>query len=118
MKLAELLTRYEQRAREAEVIGAKASVAGLYRLVIRELGDVDGVEIAGRWLDTAEAGEVLGVSEKTIRRWCSDGRFPSARKTSGDTGEWRIPAADVYGESAREGDEAETIPRLWREDNG
>lgn len=118
MKLAELLTRYEQRAREAEVIGAKASVAGLYRLVIRELGDVDGVEVAGRWLDTAEAGEVLGVSEKTIRRWCSDGRFPNARKTSGDTGEWRIPAAEIYRDSTHEEGGSETVPRLWREDNG
>lgn len=118
MKLAELVAVYERRAREAEATGASAPVDRLYRLVIRELGNVDGVDAAGRWLGTAEAADVLGVSEKTVRRWCGDGRFPSARKTSGDTGEWRIPAAEVYREPGHEEGCGEAVPRLWRENDG
>ncbi|MFC5465759.1 helix-turn-helix domain-containing protein [Lederbergia graminis] len=38
---------------------------------------------------TLEAAEIIGVSDQTIRRWCEDGKYPSARKTSGNR--WRIP---------------------------
>jgi excisionase family DNA binding protein len=115
VKLAELIARIEERARLADLTGSVAPVANVCRLFIRELGQLDGLETAGRWLDTAEAADVLGVSEKTVRRWCGDGRFPSARKTSGDTGEWRIPAAEVYRQPGHEEGGGEAVPRLWRE---
>lgn len=118
MKLAELIVELEHLAREAAATESVAPTAKIYRHLLSKLSRVDGLGMAGHWLDTAEAADVFGVSDKTIRRWCSDGRFPNARKTSGDTGEWRIPAAEVYRDSTHEEGGSETIPRLWRENNG
>lgn len=116
MKLAELMTRYEDRAREAASIGSTAPVERIYRQVVADLARVDGIETAGRWMDTTEAANVLSVSPKTIRRWCVEGkRFPNARKTS-DDGEWRIPAIEVYG--VVKGGAKTTVPKLWRATDG
>lgn len=96
MKLAELIAELEARARVADATESVAPVAKVYRYLVTELRQVDGLETAGRWLDTGEAADVLGVSSKTVRKWCAAGRFPSARKTSAD-GEWRIPAIELHG---------------------
>lgn len=117
MKLGELLTRYEARAREADALGSTAPVSRMYRAVIEELRQVDGIGAAGRWMDTAEAADALAVSTKTVRRWITDGRFPSARKTSED-GEWRIPALEVYAGAADGRREGTTTPKLWRAEDG
>lgn len=114
MNLTDLMAELEERARVADATESVAPVAKVYRLIISELGRMDGLETAGRWLDTAEAADVLGVSPKTIRKWCAAGRFPSVRKTSAD-GEWRIPAIEVYADAGREtGRNGTTVPKLWR----
>lgn len=52
---------------------------------------------ASRWLSTSKAARRLSVQPETVARWCRDGRFPNAWKTSDDdrTGEWRIPVDDL-----------------------
>lgn len=49
-----------------------------------------------RWLSTSKAARRLSIQPETVARWCRDGRFPNAWKTSSDrTGEWRIPVGDL-----------------------
>lgn len=116
MNLAELLTLYEERARVASVQGSSAPVASVFRLVLDELTQLDGIETAGRWFDTSEAAAVLSVSPKTVRKWCKDGRFPSARKTSGEKGDWRIPMHEVYENARGSNAKVMKVPKLWRPD--
>ena len=44
------------------------------------------------WLSTGAAADHLGVSERTVRRWCRDGSIPlSARwQPAGFRGSWLI----------------------------
>ena len=114
MTLAELMARYEERARVAKVHQSTAPVSAIYRVILDDLSAIDGFEMAGRWMTSGEASKILGVSPKTIRKWCNAGRFPSACKTSGDEGEWRIPTHEVYADGRRE--KAAPTPRLWRPD--
>ncbi len=65
-------------------------------VILHQLEHLDGHDDAVRLMTTAEAATVFSVSEKTIRGWCRRRRFPSATKTSGRKGDWRIPASDVY----------------------
>ena len=120
MKLPELVTLYEERARIAAEMGSQADVARVYRVVIDELAKLDGIEMVGRWFDSAEAAELLGVSPKTVRRWCRSKRFRHARLTSGDRGEWRIPARDVYAETGQKNTTGagSTVPKLWEANDG
>lgn len=37
-----------------------------------------------RWLTTQEIGERLGVTAKTVRRWCATRRMPHMRLTPSD----------------------------------
>lgn len=113
MKLGELVERYERRRAEAARHGSTAPLAKVYAVVLEELRGVDGVPDQARLMTTAEAAEVLGLSEKTVRRWLADDRFPGARKTSGERGEWRIPSAEVYAAAGREGGARASVPRLW-----
>jgi Helix-turn-helix domain len=48
----------------------------------------------GEPMSTGLAGLLLGVSPKTVARWCRDGRVPTAMRPNED-GQWRIPAAEV-----------------------
>ncbi len=116
MKLAELMARYEERASVARAQQSTAPVAAVYRLVLDELADVDGFESAGRWMASGEASDVLGVSPKTVRKWCNEARSPGAEKTSDTRGVWRIPAEEVY-RSGRRAARTDRIPRLWRPDD-
>ena len=106
------MARYEERARVAQLQQSTAPVAAVYRAVLDELATIDGFETAGRWVASGEAGDILGVSAKTICKWCNDGRFPNARKTSGDEGEWRIPIREIYADDGRA--KVVPTPRLWR----
>lgn len=94
--LPDLLAEYERRREQAAAIGATAPVAKLYERVISELAAVDGVPDTARLMDTAEAAHVLGREAVTVARMCGRGEFEGAHKTSGATGEWRIPAKSVY----------------------
>ena len=60
------------------------------RAVLELLHDIDGQAATDR-VTCFEAARYLGISATTVQRWCKRGRFPGAEKTSGETGEWRIP---------------------------
>jgi excisionase family DNA binding protein len=40
------------------------------------------------WVTFKRLAEVMGVSERTVRRWAHQGRLPGLRKTPG--GRWRF----------------------------
>jgi excisionase family DNA binding protein len=103
----------ERRRREAVEVGATAPLAKVYAVLIEQLRSIDGTPTPERWMTTAEAAEVLSLSEKTVRGWCGEGRFPGAKKTSGETGRWTIPAREVYMTvgSGQRGNGAS--PKLW-----
>lgn len=44
------------------------------------------------YLTTAQAAERLGLAARTLRKLCTDGRFPNAERRGRD---WIIPAADM-----------------------
>lgn len=113
MTHAELLEEYERRRAEAARVGSTAPLAKVYSLVLEELRALDGRPEHGRMMSTGEAAEVLGVSCKTVRRWIDAGRFPGAVKTSGEAGEWRIPAEQVYQAAGAPAESASGVPRLW-----
>lgn len=94
MTVAELLTRFEQRRREAKRLKATGPLARVYALVIQELGELDGVPSVEQKVNTAVAGEIEGVDRSTIAKRCNHGWYPNAEKTS-DGGEWRIPLSDL-----------------------
>ena len=48
----------------------------------------------GSAMSTGLAGLLLSVSPKTVARWCRDGRVRAFR-TTGDGGQWRVPAAEI-----------------------
>jgi len=47
-------------------------------------------------LTTGEAAARLGESDRLVRLWCKQGRFPNARLVSHPRGDyWTIPAGDL-----------------------
>jgi hypothetical protein len=47
-------------------------------------------------LTTSEAAARLGESDRLVRLWCKQGRFPNARLVSHPRGDyWTIPASDL-----------------------
>ena len=96
MTLADLIRELERRRSDAEDVGATAPVAKVYGAVLDELRAVDGVPAFEARVSTGEAAEIEGVSRATVAKWCADGRYPHAEKTSdGRGGEWRIPLSDL-----------------------
>jgi len=91
VKLPELLTVYRRRREDAERHGAQGKIAQFYAVVIAELEDLEAVSPEQK-LTAQEVAEIEGVTDTTIRRQCKAGQWPGAEKTSGETGEWRIPA--------------------------
>jgi hypothetical protein len=118
MRLEELMTLYERRAAEAREHGSTAPLERVYALVLEDLRRLDGVGSPDRVMDTAEAASALGVRPKTVRSWCGEGRFAGARRTSGKTGEWRIPAAEVIREAGAVVPPRTSSPRLWTPKGG
>ncbi len=97
MTSAEIRADWQRRKVEALETGATAPVAKLADVILQQLETLDGNDKSvTRLMTTAEAAKVFSVSDKTIRGWCRRRRFPGATKTSGPTGDWRIPASDVY----------------------
>ena len=114
MRLTELVEEYERR----KVVGARhdsrAPVAKVYACVLDELRSLDGSDAEHRLMTTAEAATVLAVCPKTVARWASSGVLEGAYKTSGESGEWRIPATSVYGMGRdQKGLEDPQPSRLW-----
>lgn len=97
MRLDELLDVYRRRREEAKKLEARADLAAVYGVVIAELEDLDVVG-PDRMLTVGEVAELEGVADTTIRRRCKAGRYKGAEKTSGETGDWRIPASALSRE--------------------
>lgn len=51
-----------------------------------------GTRELGPTVNTETAGELLGVSDDTIRRMCAEGAIPTLPRR-GDKSGWRIPTA-------------------------
>ena len=117
MTKAELIEMYERRRAEAAQTGAMAPLAKVYRVVLDELGGLDGVDVT-EFVGTAQASKVWGVSSKTAAKWLKDGRCPGAHKTSGKNGEWRIPTREVHALNGARAAAPSTRPRLWRAGDG
>lgn len=116
MTLAELIEEWERRRRHAENVESRVPEARLWEIAIDEVSGLDGVESRHQMMDTSEAAEVLRITRKTAAKWAAKGRFPGATKTS-ENGNWRIPAADVYGEldggkPANDSDEPADVERI------
>ena len=111
MTRAELCAEWQRRKAEALETGATAPVAKLANVILDQLERLDGHDGTARLMTTADAATVLRVSKKTIRGWCGKGRFPGATKTSGRSGDWRIPSSDVY---TLAGAEPKRKPQLLR----
>lgn len=92
MRLDELLDVYRRRREEAKQLEARADLAAVYGIVIAELEQLD-VLGPDRMLTVQEVAELEGVAATTVRRRCQAGQYEGAEKTSGDTGDWRIPAS-------------------------
>ena len=49
-------------------------------------------------LTTSEAAARLGESDRLVRLWCKQGRFPGAKLVEHPRGDyWTIPASDLKG---------------------
>jgi len=97
MTLAELIANLSAQQADATRLRRQVDEAALLGDVLAQLDQVDGVDTrAGHDLTTRAAAEQLGLaSHRTIERYCREGRFPNAYKTSGASGDWKIPAADL-----------------------
>lgn len=117
MNVDDLVVRYERRRAEALRIGAMAPAAKVYDEVLEDIRRLDGTPETGRMVDTAEAARLLSLCSTTIRRKCAAGEIEGAVKTSGATGDWRMPIASIYRMMGRRA-EATTAPRLWSPNDG
>lgn len=99
MTVADLITRVAEWRAELARLRATVDAVALLDEFAAMLEQLDGTETAaGRDLNTREAAVQLGVgSHRTVERWCRETRFPHAYRTSGATGDWRIPAGDLEG---------------------
>ena len=54
--------------------------------------------ISRDFYSTAEAAELLGKAEFTVREWCRLGRIVARKRTSGrgDFGEWMVSAREIH----------------------
>lgn len=64
------------------------------------------------FVTTKEAGDLLGVDEATIRKWCIAGKL-NARRIGGHRGIWLINRADLAGvKRSAKGRKASRTPLL------
>ena len=87
MTVSELLTEYELRAVEAEEIGSTAPLGGLYRKVISEVEELDGVatrsDTPDQWLTVKEIVEITHYSRSYIYDMIKQDKLPFVRKNGG-----------------------------------
>ena len=97
MTLREVLTQLAARRADYGRLRAHVEASALLDDVISMLERVDGTETAsGHDLTTRRAAALLGLdNHRTVERYCRAGRLPGAYKTSGETGDWRVPAAAI-----------------------
>jgi hypothetical protein len=95
--LADLVRDLEQRRTDAERVQATAPLSAVYGEILALLQQVDGAQRLTGFVNTREAGRMLGVKPKTVTHWCEKGRFPGVRKSGlNGGGIWLIPASEVY----------------------
>lgn len=109
----ELIREYERRLQDAQRFGTLAPLDKAIVAFLEDLRHLDGVGTPERLMDTGEAAEILGLSQKTVRKWLRVGRFPGAQKTNGKEGEWRIPAREVHAEAGNTKSQRTLSPKLW-----
>lgn len=97
MSREDLIRRYQELGRQAERAGLMGKLAVIYDDFIADLQRLDGADFRVRMMTTADAAPYLGVAPETVAEWCRQGRLTGARRTSGTTGDWRIPSTTVYG---------------------
>lgn len=113
--LADLMRDLDRKRRDAETVGATAPLANVYGAMLEQLRAVDGVPAFEPRVSTTEAAAIEGVSRATIAKWCADGRYPRAEKTS-EAGEWRIPLSDLRTPAPRrQGGRGPQTPTLLEE---
>jgi len=95
MGRTDLVERYQRMADDAKLTGSMAPLDRVYLQVVRDLKALTGLSGLDALLTGKAAAKRLGVAPCTVADWCKDGRLPGARKTSGKTGEWRIPESSV-----------------------
>lgn len=105
MTLREVLAQLAARRADYGRLRAQVDAAALLGEVIEQLERVDGTEtVGGRDLTTRETAELLGLANhRTVEHYCRAGRLPGAYKTSGETGDWRVPAAAIDAFRSRAG---------------
>ncbi len=103
--LAELRSKLATRREDYARLRAHVDAAVLLGEVLELLERVDGTETApGRDLTTRETAALLGLANhRTVEQYCRAGRLPGAYKTSGETGDWRVPAAAIEAFRSRAG---------------
>ena len=110
MRLGELVAEWQRRKVEAERVGATAPLSKVYETVIADIEMIDGEGQAAKFVDCNAAAFHLGVTPTTVARWAKAGRFEGAAKTSGKSGEWRIPLVSLKLVKAQ----PKGPNRLWR----
>ena len=105
MTLPEVLAQLAARRADYGRLRAQVEATALLDEVIAILERVDGTETAaGRDLTTRETAARLGLANhRTVEQYCRAGRLPGAYKTSGETGDWRVPAAAIETFRSRAG---------------
>lgn len=85
MNLLELLADYERRATEAEPVGSLAPLALLYRQVIREVEELDGVatrtDTPDQWLTVKQAVKITAMSKSWF--YANQDNLPFIHKNGG-----------------------------------
>ena len=109
MTLPEVLAELERERVKADREDCLAKKEPVLQWVIDLLQRVDDTGTPQR-VKCEAAGFMLGVTPTTVQRWAKSGRFPGAVKSSGDTGEWLIPVADLKAWQPNKPNRK----RLWR----
>ncbi len=113
MTHGELIRDYERRLQDAKRFGTHAPLDKAISAFLDDLRALDGLAPPAALMDTAQAAQILNISPKTVRKWCMKGRFPGARQTNGQRGEWRIPSSDVFAEAGNPPPKRPRSPKLW-----
>ena len=112
MRVRELIDRYERRRLEAVRLKASGLLAEAYSLFLEELRGLDGNASDGGYVNTRQASEILNLDSRTVARKAQRGEINGAMKTSGKSGEWRIPLGSLQAGSTPQPRSETRVPRL------
>ena len=96
MTLESLIRDCERRYRDALETGGLLDAAKTWASMADKLKQVQiSAPPEDEAWTTAKVGRKLSVTAETVAGYCTQGLFPNAYRTNGDSGPWRIPPADV-----------------------